>query len=265
MLARRQRSARNASSSAVTEATATRAHRCYRATPVMGLYRLYETRIFPHLLDVAMRPLERYRAPALAAASGHVLEIGLGTGLNLPHYPDGVARVTGVDPMVTVTPGLAKRLAAAPFPVERHALAADGDLPFGDATFDCIAVTWTLCTIPDAAAALREMRRVARRGAKLLFVEHGQSDDPQVARWQDRLNPIQRFVACGCSLNRPIDALVHRAGFELAALTRLEAPGLPRTHGHLYLGHAIAGAAETLLAPESDADATAPTSSRDGA
>jgi len=210
---------------------------CY-AAGVSRLYELYEQRVFPHLLDIAMRPLERYRGRALADARGAVLEIGFGTGLNLPFYPSAVEELTTVDPMQASPRGLRERLAAAPFPVHRHQLPADGVLPFPAATFDCVVVTWTLCTIPDPVCALREMRRVARDSAPLLFVEHGRSDAEQVAAWQDRLNAAQQWIACGCHLNRAVDRLIEASGFELCSLDRFDAPHLPRTHGHLYLGSA---------------------------
>jgi len=206
----------------------------------MGLYDLYERRLFPLFLDAAMRPLGGFREETLADASGHVLEIGFGTGLNLPHYPSGVERLTAIDPMDAVKKKVQQRIDEAPFPVERHALAADGGLPFEAGTFDCVAITWTLCTIPDPLAALREMRRVAREGSSLLFIEHGLSSEPKVERWQHRLNPIQKFVGCGCNLNRSIDRLIEEGGFTLEKLDRFDAPDVPRTHGHLYRGIARA-------------------------
>lgn len=205
----------------------------------MGLYELYERVVFPRLLDVGMRPLERYRGGTLGRARGEVLEIGFGTGLNLAHYPPEVERLVAIDPMQALPRKVGARVEAAPFPVERHALAADGALPFDAGRFDCVTMTWTLCTIPDPVRALREMRRVARAGAPLLFVEHGRSDDPRIARWQDRLDRLEQVVACGCHLTREIDALIRAGGFAIEELRRFDAPGLPRTHGHLYQGVAI--------------------------
>jgi ubiquinone/menaquinone biosynthesis C-methylase UbiE len=202
----------------------------------MGLYDIYEKRVFPYFLDLAMKPLASFREETLSGASGHVLEIGFGTGLNLPYYPSGVERLTAIDPMDAVKQRVQERIAAAPFPVDRHALAADGGLPFEDDFFDCVTVTWTLCTIPDPVAALREMHRVTRDGSMLLFIEHGRSPDPKIERWQDRLNPIQKFVGCGCNLNRPMDQLVEQGGFQIEKLDRFDAPDVPRTHGHLYQG-----------------------------
>src|SRR5512147_2279047 len=138
----------------------------------MGFYERY---VFPHVLDFAMRRMTPLRGDVLAPAAGDVIEIGFGTGLNLLHYPTGVWRLCAIDPMDALERRVAERIAAVEFPVERHQLRADGRLPFDAARFDCAAVTWTLCTIPDPVAALRELRRVLKPGAALLFIEHGRS------------------------------------------------------------------------------------------
>ena len=130
---------------------------------------------------------------------------------------------------------MAERIAAAPFPVERHQLRADGQLPFDAARFDCAVTTWTLCTIPDPVTALRELRRVLRPRAALLFIEHGRSDVARVARFQDLWNPIQNAIAVGCNVNRKIDALIREAGFELEKLERFKADG-PRFLTEMYRG-----------------------------
>ena len=205
----------------------------------MGLYNFYEKRIFPLILDPAMRSNHPYRKPTLSRARGRVLEIGFGTGLNLDQYPPGVESLTAIDPMDAVKERVQQRISAVPFPVERHALAADGVLPFADASFDCVTVTWTLCTIPDPVAALVEMRRVAVPGSELLFIEHGQSDDPKVARFQDRLNPFWKVIGCGCNLNRQIDQLIEKGGFRIDSLERFEIDG-PRFAAHQYRGVATA-------------------------
>jgi len=198
----------------------------------MGFYERY---VFPHVLDFAMRAMNPLRADVLAPAVGDVLEIGFGTGLNLRHYPAGVRRMCAVDPMHALERRVAERIAAAPFPVERHRLRADGRLPFDAARFDCAAMTWTLCTIPDPVAALRELRRVLKPGAALLFIEHGRSDDARVARFQERWNPIQNVIGVGCNVNRKIDALIREAGFGLEKLERFKADG-PRFLAEMYRG-----------------------------
>ncbi|MCP4003470.1 MAG: class I SAM-dependent methyltransferase [bacterium] len=196
----------------------------------------YERRIFPHILDAAMRGMNDLRAETLALARGDVLEIGFGTGLNLKYYPDTVGSLSALDPMDALEEVVEKRIEAAGFPVERHALPADRHLPYDDARFDTVAVTWTLCTIPDPVAALLEMRRVLKPEGQMLFVEHGRSDDDAVARWQDRLNPIQKVIGCGCNLNRAIDAVIEKSGFRLQHLERFEREKTPRILGSMYRG-----------------------------
>jgi ubiquinone/menaquinone biosynthesis C-methylase UbiE len=202
----------------------------------MGFYERY---VFPHFLDLAMRGMNPLRAEALAAASGEVLEVGFGTGLNLAFYPAGVKRLHALDPANALPERVAGRIAAAPFPVERHHLRADGRLPFADASFDCVAMTFTLCTIPDTAAALAEIRRVLRPGAPLLFLEHGRSDAPRTARLQDFLNPLQNRIGVGCNINRKVDERIAAAGFRFDALTRFRARG-PRILAEMYRGIARA-------------------------
>jgi ubiquinone/menaquinone biosynthesis C-methylase UbiE len=192
----------------------------------------------PRIIDWAMGSTDELRPEALAAASGSVLEVGFGTGRNLRHYPGAVDSLVGLDPMPPRWKRVAERISLAPFPVEHHQLRADGRLPFEDARFDCVVTTWTLCSIPDPLAALAEMRRILRPGGRYLFVEHGRSDDPSVARWQDRLNPIHRRIADGCHMNRRIDALVRDGGFALEKLDRFRYQG-PRVLAEMYRGVAL--------------------------
>jgi ubiquinone/menaquinone biosynthesis C-methylase UbiE len=206
----------------------------------MDLYKFYERRVYPRLLDVAMRPFERYRPAVLEQARGKVLEVGFGTGLNLPFYPSAVTELTGVDPMVEVPAALRRRLDEARFPVNRYSSAVEAGLPFEPETFDCAVVTWTLCSVADPVRGLEEVRRVLRPGAPLLFVEHGRSDDPRIVRWQQRLNGMWKVLACGCNLDRAADQIIEASGFRIATLDRFDVAGLPRTHGHLYLGSAFA-------------------------
>lgn len=206
--------------------------------PQMGLYAHH---IFPRLMDWSMRRrlFQQERAEALAPAFGDVLEIGFGTGLNLPHYPPSIAGLTGVDPMQALQERVAARSRAVSFPVQVVTMTAES-LPFDEGRFDCAVSTWTLCTISDPIAALREVKRVLKPGGLFLFTEHGRSDNLRVAAWQDRLNPIQNVVACGCNLNRRIDRLIIEAGLTLDRLDRFELPGVPRVAGTMYRGRARA-------------------------
>ncbi len=197
---------------------------------------VYGERIVPRLTDLTLRgrPFDRLRARATADLAGEVLEIGFGSGRNVPHYPATVARVRAVDPSAVGRKLAAGRLANSPVPVEFVGL--DGEhLPVDDASVDHVLTTWTLCTIPDIAGALHEVRRVLKPGGAFHFVEHGRAPDPRVARWQDRLTPIQRRVAGGCHLNRPIDELVATSGLVLERLAHPHVPG-PRAFTYTYEG-----------------------------
>lgn len=193
----------------------------------------------PRIQDFAMRFMDELRPAIVGAAAGSVLEVGFGTARNLEHYGSDVERLTGLDPMRTQGVGaVEERIGRAPFPVERTVLRADGELPFDAGRFDCVVTTWTLCSIPEPATALAEMRRVLKPGGRYLFIEHGRSSRPSTVRWQDRLNPIWRRVMDGCNINRPIDQLVEAAGFTLASLDRFQHRG-PAVLAHMYRGVAI--------------------------
>jgi ubiquinone/menaquinone biosynthesis C-methylase UbiE len=199
----------------------------------------YGEQIVPRIADLTLRgrEFERLRARVTADLDGEVLEVGFGSGRNVPHYPAAVTRVRAVDPSGVGRKLAAGRVAVSPVPVEYVGL--DGqDLPLADDGVDHVVTTWTLCTIPDVARALREIRRVLRPGGALHFVEHGRAPDARVARWQDRLTPIQRRVAGGCHLNRQIDQLVADAGLEI---TRLDHPVVrgPRAFTYTYEGVAL--------------------------
>jgi SAM-dependent methyltransferase len=191
----------------------------------------------PRIQDFAMRFMDELRPETVERAEGSVLEVGFGTGRNLRHYPSGVKSLAALDPLATgpIARRVEGRIAAVPFPVERFELRADERLPFEDGRFDCVVTTWTLCTIPSPEDALAEMRRVLRPGGRYLFVEHGRSDAPRTAAWQDRLNPLWRRIADGCNLNRPIDRLVLDAGFALGELERFRYKG-PAILSNMYRG-----------------------------
>ena len=216
----------------------------------MGFYSAY---IFPRLMDRVMSGagFQRLRSEVLQSARGAVLEIGLGTGLNLPHYPAGVSRLRAVDPAPLPPHRVAERTARASFPVELSRTGAE-QLPYDSRSFDYVVSTWTLCTIPDPVQALREVRRVLKPTGRLLFLEHGRSDDAATATWQDRLNPIQNVIGCGCNLNRPIDQLIRKAGLHIVQLDRFVMEGVPRIGGELYRGAATPDRAGVSAPPETD-------------
>jgi ubiquinone/menaquinone biosynthesis C-methylase UbiE len=203
----------------------------------MGFYAKY---LFPHLMDWAMgtQKFQEQRREALKPLHGEVLEIGFGTGLNLPHYPPTVAKVVALEPACLLPSTVARRMAAAPIPVELVRASAEG-LPFEDHRFDCVLSTWTLCTILDVVSALREIRRVLKPSGHYVFLEHGRSENPRLARWQDRLNPVQQRIGVGCNMNRPIDRLIAQAGLRLPHLDRFVMPGIPRLVGEMYRGTAL--------------------------
>ncbi len=200
---------------------------------------IYQDRVLPRITNRVMnrRDLLPIRDRVCAGLDGEVLEIGFGSGLNARHYPPAVTRVRAVDPATLGRRLAADRVAASAVPVEYIGL--DGQaLPLEPASVDHVVSTWTLCTIPDVERALGEVRRVLRPGGSLHFVEHGLSPDARVARWQDRLTPLQRRLAGGCHLNRPIDRLLDGSGLELAGLTTYYLEG-PKPLGYTFEGRAI--------------------------
>ena len=201
----------------------------------------YERHVLPYLTDLAcgVKPIRRQRRKVVPLARGRVLEIGIGTGLNLEHYDKArVDKIVGVDPALEMHRLAGKRIAKAGMPVELVGLSAE-KIPFEAGTFDTVVVTYSLCTIPDPLAALGEMRRVLKPGGKLIFCEHGLAPDPSVRRWQDRLTPLWSKVAGGCHLNRDIPALLKEAGFRSTDMETMYLPG-PRPLTYNYWGTAEA-------------------------
>lgn len=177
----------------------------------------YERRILPKLIDMACSqpPMTRLRSQYVSRARGRVLEIGIGSGLNLPHYGGEVTSITGVDPAAELTAKARERADAIAAPVD--VLGVSGEqIPVEDRSFDTVVCTWTLCSIPDPMQAVTEMRRVLKPGGALLFVEHGRSDEPRIARWQSRIEPFWKPLAGGCHLTRRADELLLEGGFRIS-------------------------------------------------
>lgn len=176
----------------------------------------YADHILPHLINLAMRnrDLAAYRGRVVPAAAGRVLEIGIGSGLNLPFYSAAAGQVIGLDPSPRLLAMAQRAARSGARSIELVEGSAEA-IPLDGASVDTVVTTWTLCSIPDAARALGEMRRVLRPGGRLLFVEHGRAPDAQVVWWQDRLTPLWKRAAGGCHLNRAIATLIEGAGFRL--------------------------------------------------
>jgi ubiquinone/menaquinone biosynthesis C-methylase UbiE len=197
---------------------------------------LYGNYLLPRLIDLAMRhPIARERRQALVPmVTGTVLDVGIGSGLNLAYYSEAAERIVGIDPSEPLL-GMAKK-SAARSPAALVCASAER-LPFADGSFDSIVLTWTLCSIADPQAALAEFRRLLKPRGRLFFVEHGLAPDERVRRWQHRLTPLWSRLAGGCHLDRPMDRLIESAGFQLEHLEARYVSG-PRLLAYFYEGRA---------------------------
>ena len=199
---------------------------------------LYADVLFPKGYDFLMglSKFDAERKASLAKVQGKVLEVGIGTGLNLPHYPEGIGKLTAVEP----NPGMLKKLRKKKSGIELEVVEAGAEeLPFEEASFDTVVTTHVLCSIPDRAKALAEIRRVLRPGGRYVFLEHGLSPDAKVAKWQRRLNGIQRRFAVGCLLDVPVDEELEAAGFGFESLDQYYLKGQSKTHCYFYDGVAV--------------------------
>jgi ubiquinone/menaquinone biosynthesis C-methylase UbiE len=196
----------------------------------------YTDRILPRFVHLTLgsRRFRQLREETVRGLSGTVLEVGFGSGLNLPYYSKEVSRLLAIEPARGGLRLARKAIAAASFPVEHVGDTAE-DIPLPRGAVDAVVSTWTLCTIPDAARALREIRRVLKPEGTFHFLEHGHSPEPRIARWQDRLTPLQKLLAGGCHLNRPIDRMMEEAGFRFQAIDRFYGPG-PKVVMYFYAG-----------------------------
>lgn len=201
----------------------------------------YDDRVLPHVVNVVMdtRQTRTIRARVCAGLKGEVVEIGFGTGHNLPYLPGEVSRLRAVEPSALGVRLARDRIAASPIDVE--VVGVDGQrLPLDDDSADNVLCTWSLCTIPDPVVAVREVRRVLRPGGRFHFVEHGRAPDEGVRRWQDRLNGVQRRIGGGCNLNRDIAAVIEAGGLHVTRLDTYYGKGEPKAYGAMFEGVAVA-------------------------
>jgi ubiquinone/menaquinone biosynthesis C-methylase UbiE len=202
--------------------------------------RWYDRHVTPLMIHGACLapPITAQRRKIVPLAQGDVLELGMGTGLNLPHYdPAKVTRLVGIDPGLGLMRHAERTARTMPFDVALHVDSAEA-MPFEDASFDTVVVTYSFCTIPDGRAAMREVRRVLKPAGRLLFSEHGLSDRPATRWWQRRLEPLWKRVAGGCHLTRDIERLLLDEGFAVQHLEKGRMPGVPGLLGFNYLGSA---------------------------
>jgi ubiquinone/menaquinone biosynthesis C-methylase UbiE len=194
--------------------------------------------IFPRLVDIAMRNKEatRYRSRIVPNAHGTVLEIGIGSGLNLPFYGPGVKQLYGLDPSEELLRMARKKTSSIAFATELLACSSE-EIPLHDGCVDTVVTTWTLCSVAEPVKALKEVRRVLKPGGILLFTEHGLAPETRVQGWQQRLNPLWSKISGGCNLNRKIDALIRASGFRIEELKTEYSKG-PRPMSYMYAGRA---------------------------
>ncbi len=200
----------------------------------------YSDKVVPRLVTCACgtKPILKQREKVVPQARGRVLEIGMGAGHNLPYYrAEQIERIVGIDPCSTSWALAQPRATSLGVPLEFIEGSAES-IPLPDEEFDTVLMTYSLCTIPDAQAALQEIRRVLKPGGRLVFCEHGEAPDASVARWQQRVNPLWRKLLGGCNLNRPITRWISDAGFAISALDQMYLPGTPRIAGFNVWGSA---------------------------
>jgi len=198
----------------------------------------YDEHVLPHLINLSMRnrELRPYRERVASRAQGRVLEIGIGSGLNLPLYGPRVEEVLGLEPAAPLLAMARKMTGCSARPVTLIAGSAEA-IPIENHSIDTVVTTWTLCSIPDAIGALQEMHRVLRPGGQLLFVEHGLAPEDNIQRWQNRLTPLWKRIGGGCHLNRPIGTLIESSGFDITQLETGYMKG-PKPMTFLYEGRA---------------------------
>jgi ubiquinone/menaquinone biosynthesis C-methylase UbiE len=205
----------------------------------MSIMGFYQDRVVPCLIHLAMRnrDLVPYRKRVVSSARGRVLEVGIGSGMNIPFYPPALREVIGLEPSARLVAMTRRAVQRSELSVELIEGSAEA-IPLDQHSIDSVVTTWTLCSIPRVAVALSEMRRVLKPQGQLLFVEHGRAPEERVRRWQDRLTPAWKRLGGGCHLNRPIRELIEASGFSIARINTGYMKG-PKALTFMYEGCAL--------------------------
>ena len=202
---------------------------------------LYDKYVLPKFLNCACgsNPVSRQRQKVVPLVEGKVLEVGVGTGLNLPFYDKSkIDELWGLDPSKELS-DMARKVADRENIVVNFISSGAEEIPLPDSYFDSVLITYTMCTIPEVARANKEIKRVLKRGGKLIFCEHGEAPDENIRKWQKRINPFWGKLAGGCNINRKIPSLIQNAGFEIVELEEMYLPKTPKIVGYNYWGYAI--------------------------
>ena len=202
---------------------------------------LYDKYVLPKFLNCACgsNPVSRQRQKVVPLVEGKVLEVGVGSGLNLPFYDKSkIDELWGLDPSEELS-DMARKLADRENIVVNFISSGAEEIPLPDSYFDSVLITYTMCTIPEVARANREMKRVLKTGGKLIFCEHGEAPDENIRKWQKRINPFWGKLAGGCNIDRKIPTLIQNSGFEIVELEEMYLPKTPKIVGYNYWGYAV--------------------------
>ena len=202
---------------------------------------LYDKYVLPKFLNCACgsNPVSRQRQKVVPLVEGKVLEVGIGSGLNLPFYDKSkIDELWGLDPSEELS-AMARKVADRENIVVNFISSGAEEIPLPDSYFDSVLITYTMCTIPEVARANKEIKRVLKRGGKLIFCEHGEAPDENIRKWQKRINPFWGKLAGGCNINRKIPSLIQNAGFEIVELEEMYLPKTPKIVGYNYWGYAV--------------------------
>ena len=202
---------------------------------------LYDKYILPKFLNCACgsKPVSRQRQKVVPLVEGKVLEVGVGTGLNLPFYDKSkIDELWGLDPSEELS-AMARKVADRENIVVNFISSGAEEIPLPDSYFDSVLITYTMCTIPEVARANKEIKRVLKRGGKLIFCEHGEAPDENIRKWQKRINPFWGKLAGGCNIDRKIPKLIQNSGFEIVELEEMYLPKTPKIVGYNYWGYAV--------------------------